>query len=432
MCALGSGHPFIILTNFYATIDLLREIPQAWANMEELARKRRVVLYDSRGTGYSSQHIRDFSLAAHVADLNAVVQSLGSEAVDLMAAGPPALTAQAYAAAHPERVRKLVLDSPAMRGAQYSASERLTALLPLAAVDWPMYLHCLALSNFGWTEVGRRVAELQARTAKRGVWREATNQGALEDVSDGVDKISCPTLVLLPEGPRRFLFTNQVPPDHVMEVSSKIQNSRTVKYVPDHALMLSGSMAGYLGVVESFLEEGEPENRDDAGTDGSPVRVILFADIANSTALTETLGDAAFREKARGLDTALRAIIREHAGTPIEGKLLGDGVLATFTSARQAIGAALTCATSGNDAGLPLHIGLHAGDVIREDDNVYGGAVNIASRISGLSAPGEVLASETVRSLARTSAGVSFEDRGEQTLKGVGEPVRVWTVREAG
>jgi len=74
--------------------------------------------------------------------------------------------------------------------------------------------------------------------------------------------------------------------------------------------------------------------------------------------------------------------------------------------------------------------GRLARDVIREDNNVYGGAVNIASRISGLSAPGEVLVSETVRSLARTSAGVRFEDRSEQALKGVGEPVRVWAVRE--
>jgi adenylate cyclase len=62
-------------------------------------------------------------------------------------------------------------------------------------------------------------------------------------------------------------------------------------------------------------------------------------------------------------------------------------------------------------------------------DNVYGGAVNIASRISGLSAPGEVLVSETVRSLARTSAGVAFEDRGEKQMKGVGEGVRVWAVK---
>ncbi len=80
---------------------------------------------------------------------------------------------------------------------------------------------------------------------------------------------------------------------------------------------------------------------------------------------------------------------------------------------------------------MPLHLGLHAGDVIREDNNVYGGAVNIAARISGLSATGEVLVSDTVRSLARTSAGVSFEDRGEQALKGVAEPLRVFAVRQA-
>jgi class 3 adenylate cyclase len=130
------------------------------------------------------------------------------------------------------------------------------------------------------------------------------------------------------------------------------------------------------------------------------------------------------------MDSALRGVIGEHAGIPIEGKLLGDGVLAVFMSARQAIEAALACGGAGSHAGLPLHLGLHAGDVIREEGNVYGGAVNIASRISGLSAPGEVLVSETVRLLARTSAGVRFEDRGEQALKGVGEPMRVWAVQE--
>jgi class 3 adenylate cyclase len=155
---------------------------------------------------------------------------------------------------------------------------------------------------------------------------------------------------------------------------------------------------------------------------------ILFADIVDSTAITERMGDSAFREKARDLDTALRAIIRYNGGIPIEGKLLGDGVLATFASARQAIEAALACGRAGDEGGLPLHLGLHAGDVIREEGNVFGGAVNVAARISGLSAPSEVLVSQTVRDLARTSAGVGFEDRGEQSLKGVGEAVRVWAV----
>jgi len=67
--------------------------------------------------------------------------------------------------------------------------------------------------------------------------------------------------------------------------------------------------------------------------------------------------------------------------------------------------------------------------VVESRHNVYGGAVNIASRISGLSAPGEVLVSDIVRGLARTSAGVRFEDRGKQALKGVGEPQRLFAVR---
>jgi class 3 adenylate cyclase len=146
--------------------------------------------------------------------------------------------------------------------------------------------------------------------------------------------------------------------------------------------------------------------------------------------LTERLGDAAFRDRARELDEALRSAIREHGGTAIEGKLLGDGVLATFASARDAIECAQACRDSGDGAGLPLHLGLHAGDVLREEGNVFGGAVNIASRIADASAPGEVLVSDIVRGLARTSAGVTFEHRGEHDLKGVGEPQKLFAVRK--
>jgi class 3 adenylate cyclase len=110
-------------------------------------------------------------------------------------------------------------------------------------------------------------------------------------------------------------------------------------------------------------------------------------------------------------------------------------VLATFPAASHAIDAALRWASAGDERSLRLHLGLHAGDVIREADahgrgNVFGGAVNIASRISGLSAPGEVLVSDVVRALARTSASVTFEDRGEHALKGVADAQRVYAVRQ--
>ncbi|MDP3767548.1 MAG: adenylate/guanylate cyclase domain-containing protein, partial [Dehalococcoidia bacterium] len=167
-----------------------------------------------------------------------------------------------------------------------------------------------------------------------------------------------------------------------------------------------------------------------AGATPSRTAIILFADIADSTALTEQLGDAGFRERARELDAALREAIRGCGGTAVEGKLLGDGVLAVFGSARQAIECALRCRVAGDDVELALHLGLHAGDVIREGGNVYGGAVNIAARIAGESPPGEILVSDTVRGLARTSAGVAFEDRGERELRGIGDPQRLFAVRE--
>jgi adenylate cyclase len=97
----------------------------------------------------------------------------------------------------------------------------------------------------------------------------------------------------------------------------------------------------------------------------------------------------------------------------------------------QSAGTGVTLPRRRTRSGLALHVGLHAGDVIRERDNVYGGAVNVASRIAAASAPSEVLVSDTVRSLARTSAGVSFTDRGEHRLRGVSEPVRLWAVSDA-
>jgi class 3 adenylate cyclase len=157
--------------------------------------------------------------------------------------------------------------------------------------------------------------------------------------------------------------------------------------------------------------------------------VILFTDIADSTALTERLGDAVFRNAARALDGRVRPAMRDAGGTPVDGKVLGDGVMGIFFSAAQAIEAARHCVAVSSEIELPLHIGIHAGDVIREGDNIYGGAVNIASRICGLCDPGEILVSQTVRDLARTSAGVTFEDRGEHALKGIADPVRVFAVR---
>jgi class 3 adenylate cyclase len=200
--------------------------------------------------------------------------------------------------------------------------------------------------------------------------------------------------------------------------------------------LTAGLKHGEMATVRTraqFLERVFEFLGSDDGADGpSGTAVILFTDLVDSTVLTERLGDAAFRERQRSLDARLRTVIGEHGGTAVAGRTLGDGVLASFTSARDAIAAALALAKAATEFDMPLHLGIHAGDVLRDDGNVWGGAVNIAARISGLTAPNEILVSSTVRDLARTSAGVTFEDRGEHQLKGIDDLMRVYAVRDRG
>jgi class 3 adenylate cyclase len=404
------------------------QLPEQRRWYERLAERRMLVRHDSRGTGLSERRVSDFSLDARILDVEAVVERLNLAKFTLFGPLHTGPLAVAYAARYPERVSHLMLWCTYASGSDWAGSPLVETTRTLIGKDWQLFTdqaaHALAT---GWesSEFAHRLAAL---------YREATTQEFFQafipemdavDVTPLLAQLSMPVLVLW-----RRLWT-LLPVDVARRIVEHVPDSRLALLEGGGLFPCVGDMEAAVQAIDEFLSEGE--RRAKAAIQApSGMTAILFADIAESTSLTELLGDAAFREKARDLDTTLRAAIRECSGTAIEGKLLGDGVLAVFTSARQAIEAALACARSGHDAGLPLHLGLHAGDVIREDNNVYGGAVNIASRISGLSAPGEVLVSETVRSLARTSAGVRFEDRGEQPLKGVAEPVRVWVVAVEG
>jgi class 3 adenylate cyclase len=161
---------------------------------------------------------------------------------------------------------------------------------------------------------------------------------------------------------------------------------------------------------------------------GAETAVILFTDIADSTALTERLGDAAYLQRAGEFEQTVRGAVRECDGEDIAGVTLGDGVLAVFSSGTNAIACAFRAHDCARDAGFRLHVGIHAGDVLRTETGVHGGAVNIAARICDAAPPGDTLVSDTVRSLARTSTSVQFLDRGLHQFKGVSDPHQVFAV----
>ena len=385
---------------------------------QPLAKNQRFVWFDWPGTGLSDRDSFDFSMEAMTRVIETVAARTGLEKFSLCAvlsAVPIALT---YAAQWPERISRLIFADGWTQPSDFQQSATWQAEKALRSLDWVIYSETFARVLMGYEdeEYAHQLAKFLRACVEPDAYRAALDASEHYDVSALLPGVTAPTLVV----------HNQNSPWIGVQAGRRLAAG-----IPDSRFVVVDDLtyAQLPSLIYEFLREGEASSPAAAALP-SGMTAILFADIADSTALTERLGDTAFRAKARDLDGTLRGVIREHAGTAIEGKLLGDGVLAVFTSAREAIEAALACGRAGDDVGLPLHLGLHAGDVIREEDNVYGGAVNIASRISGLSAPGEVLVSETVRSLARTSAGVRFEDRGQQALKGVGEAVRVWAVRE--
>jgi len=385
---LGHGRPLVIMPSMWlTTIEMYWQVPQSQANFQRLAERRKVVQYDNRGYGLSEREVTDFSLEARLGDLTAVLDSLEASVIDLFAMAYAGPTAISYTATHPDRVRRLCLSDAVARGRDFIRTPRQRALRHLIEVDWELYVQTQVLVTNGWTEVAGSVAEGLIGGVTAEAFLATLRVARQDDVAELLPEVRCPTLVSQTRNQQVVSIGTS------RQLAAAIPNALLVLVDQESPLTLANEAA--MRMIEAFLDEGAESTNDVELPSGTAV--ILFADIADSTALTERLGDAAFRAKARDLDDGLRGVVREHSGTPIEGKLLGDGVLAVFTSARQAIEAALVCGRAGNDAGLPLHLGLHAGDVIREENNVYGGAVNIASSISGLSAAGEVLVSETVR-----------------------------------
>lgn len=387
--------------------------PWGRASLQALAQHRRLITLDCRGTGASQREAHCPGPESLVADVAAVADHLRLDRFELFAGLGRCTLAVMYTGAYPGNVAKLVLFSPTVK-----SSAAHVAAAETARASYLMYLRAIAMAVF---PSGPPEVQHWWFTACR-VWESAENVAAAfswtHDLAPILPRLTMPVLIL---HRKRSQTTD---PAQVRSMASLIPGARLVTLDGDAGAVywdneqLIGTVYEFLGIEHSA--PAAPASSDTA--------VILFTDIADSTSLTERLGDAAFRDASRQLDARLRIAVTDGGGSAIEGKLLGDGVMAVFSSARQAIDAALRCGELSAQSELPLHIGLHAGDVIREEGNVYGGAVNIASRVCGLSAPGEILVSATVRDLARTSAGVMFEDRGERALKGIADPVRVFAV----
>lgn len=153
---------------------------------------------------------------------------------------------------------------------------------------------------------------------------------------------------------------------------------------------------------------------------------MAFVDLSGYTQLTEERGDEVAVRSTSLLRERSEEAARRHAGSLV--KLLGDGAMLHFRDANGAVVGALELVSALGAADLTAHAGLHAGPLIERDGDYFGRTVNVASRVAGRAKPGEVLVTEAVVSAVGTSP-VSFDAAGEEQLKGVAEPVRLFRAR---
>jgi adenylate cyclase len=162
---------------------------------------------------------------------------------------------------------------------------------------------------------------------------------------------------------------------------------------------------------------------------------ILAADVAGYSRLTgldEEGTHVRLRERLRGLADPK---ISEHRGKIV--KHTGDGVLAEFGSVVDAVRCAIEVqrgmaeqnATVPQVRRIEFRIGIHVGDIIVDENDIFGDGVNIAARLEGIAEPGGVCISDDAQRQIRGKVDTAFEDMGSQNLKNIAEPMRAWRLR---
>ena len=387
---------------------------RAW--FERLMQNHRLVRFDGRGMGLSDRSRTECSLETMQLDLEAVIERLGAERVDIAGGpmgGPPAI---AYAAAHPERVGHLLLWCSFAQPADWRAPQ-LLALTALARADWTLYTETLARAMAaGWDEGSRgsRFAALCRQAATPEAYESMIAAFARIDVREYLPQLRVPTLVMHRDG---LLVPNTAV---AQSLAANIPDARLAIFEGNSLLTFIGDMEAVARSFDEFtLGEGytAATSRAAALDSAHVLRIILSSDMVQHTTMMQELGDDRGREVLREHERITRRTLAHFGGDEV--KSMGDGFLISFGSAQRALECAIAMQREfaksevmGGDAEMQVRIGINAGEPIAENDDLYGASVITATRIAGMADGGEILISNVVRELA-AGKGFLFADRGD-------------------
>ncbi len=161
---------------------------------------------------------------------------------------------------------------------------------------------------------------------------------------------------------------------------------------------------------------------------------VMSADVVGYSALMAVDEEGTLARLKAHREELIEPTIVDHGGRVV--KLMGDGILAEFTSVIQAVRAgiyvqrelALRNKDRPDEHQIVFRIGINQGDVIVDRDDIYGDDVNVAARLQERAIPGGICISERVFSNIRGRIDVGIDDLGDQELKNIPEPVRVYRV----
>ena len=161
---------------------------------------------------------------------------------------------------------------------------------------------------------------------------------------------------------------------------------------------------------------------------------ILVSDIDGSTQLAERLGDQSWLEVLQAHNAIVRSHVDDHGGTEV--KSVGDGFLVVFPSARQAVLSAIAIQQGMEryridhpEVPVTVRLGLHTGEVVATEDDIFGQNVVVATRLAGVAGAGEIVVSGLTHDLTASASDLGFDEGTDVELKGLSQPCRVHRVK---
>jgi class 3 adenylate cyclase/pimeloyl-ACP methyl ester carboxylesterase len=402
---VGDGPTDLVLVpDFFSNLVYDWESKRWRAFYERLAQSFRLILFDKRGTGLSDRGPLFPNLETRMEDVRAVLDAVGSERAVIFGSHEGSTMACLYAATYPERTIALVLFQAAAFEDRADIEQGLLRLREgwgtLAYAEELLAQICPTLHETPeereWFANAMRVgASPAAGYALNRMWNET-------DLRDILSAIHVPTLVLA-RGDEGLHYAGQV--------VERIRSARYVRIPGDDywGIFLSPEITDELERFVATLEH-KPEAETVLAT-------VLFTDLVSSSERAAQLGDREWAELLSRHNTAIRQQLARFRGGEVD--TAGDGFFASFDGPARAIRCARAVVETVHELGLEVRVGLHTGECEIVSGKPTGIAVNTGARVAATAEAGEVLVTGTVKDLVAGS-GMSFEDRGEHELKGVG------------